>query len=55
MKSTALIHEIIDEFGSDDNRGLYKALKALRLQVKSEVIGTIRNASRLVTVLYEKD
>ena len=53
MKSTQLIHEIVSEFGSEDNRDLYRALKALRQQTKKEIISTIRNAEKLIDLHYE--
>lgn len=54
MRSTSLIHEIVCRFGSDDNRDLYKALKALRMQVRKEVISTILNADEMIKLKYQK-
>ena len=58
MKSTLLIHEIIERFGSDvetkfDNRDLMKALKALRKQVVIEAQATQRNANAYLKLKYK--
>jgi len=41
MKSTKLIHEIVEKHGSQDNRLLMKDLKGLRTQVQAEVKNNI--------------
>lgn len=53
MKSTELIHEIITTHGSDDNRKLMEALKALRVQVIRELTNTTDNARAYLILRYE--
>lgn len=53
MKSTILIHEIIERFGDEDNRNLLKALKALRLRVAMEAQDTGGNAMRYLRLMYK--
>ena len=55
MKSTKLMHEIVESVPVENRRDVMAALKALRLQTKSEVISTIRNAEKLITLLYENN
>ena len=37
MKSTEIIHEIVDDYGMEDKQGLMRLLKDLREQVSHEV------------------
>jgi hypothetical protein len=63
-KSTEMILDIVNEFGdqfddnySDDKRlsniRFMKALKALRKQVKREVLKSHTNATNLIKLMYE--
>jgi len=52
MKSDEHIIDIIDQFGSEDNRELRKALKAFRTQIKLEVLSKVKNAISLIKILY---
>ena len=52
MKSTILMHEIIERFSDEDNRDLRKALKAFRLQVARESQDTNGNAMRYLKLQY---
>ena len=54
MKSTALIHEIVESLPVENRKSAMRGIKALRLQVKKEVIKTIRNADKLLTLMYEQ-
>jgi len=55
MKSTALLHEICESLPVENRKETMRAMKALRLQVKKEVISTMRNADKMITMLYNKD
>ncbi|MBA7527655.1 hypothetical protein ES705_19833 [subsurface metagenome] len=53
MKSTEMIHEIITNHGSDDNRELMEALKALKIQVVRELTSATDNARAYLILKYK--
>ena len=52
MRSTELLHDIVNEFGGDNKPGLNNALRAYRTQVKHEVLSKVTNATKLIKALY---
>ena len=52
MKSTEMIHAIIENNRTEDNRKLYLDLISLRHQVKNEVLKKLNNCSSLIKLLY---
>ena len=54
MKSTELIHNIIDHHGHyTRNADFMRELKALRTQVKREVLSKVKNSIGLINLMYK--
>lgn len=52
MKSTVMIHEIVESMQVEDRQEMMKALLALRMLVAEEVVSCQRNANKMIKLLY---
>lgn len=52
MKSSLLIHEIVESMQVEDRQEMMKALLALRIQIANEVVSASRNPNKMIKLLY---
>jgi len=52
MKSTEKLHSIVESMPEEDRQAMMRDLRELRLLVAHEVTGAMRNANKMVQLLY---